>query len=71
MGAGGAALLVNMPSPSTVLERASGQPAVRCARLRAPLTEGLRRMSIKDLVVSCGALIAGVVVAWIAVVTVI
>jgi hypothetical protein len=34
-----------------------------------PLTKGLRRMSIKDLVVSCGVLIAGVAVAWIAVVT--
>ena len=41
VGAGGAALLVNMPSPSTVLERASGQRAARCARLRAPVHLGV------------------------------
>jgi hypothetical protein len=34
-----------------------------------PLTEGLRQMSIKDLVVSFGVLIACVAVAWVAVVT--
>ena len=70
MGAGGAALLVNMPSPSTVRERPldNWQRGVQGS---APPHRRTAAMSIKDLAVSCGALIAGVVVAWIAVVTVI